>query len=192
MIKVVQTKTGPILSGYQVVMRPIEQSDLELLRNWRNDHDVSQFMVSQSHITREQQQAWFNKILRDTSQMHFVISYKDSVIGSANLKSKSSRDDVTESAIVEPGLYIGEERYRNNIVAFSPTLLLNDYCFDVLKCTKLVAIVKANNTAALNYNAKLGYSVVKQDELVEIELEKTAYQTHSKTLKTLLSRNKQK
>lgn len=192
MISIVETEFGPILSGYQVVMRPIKQDDLELLRNWRNDEGVSQFMVSQSTITQEQQQAWYNKILRDTTQMHFVICYKDNVIGSANLKSKSINTDVKDSDVIEPGLYIGDARYRNNVIAFSPTLLLNDYCFDVLKCTKLVAIVKANNEAALNYNAKLGYIVVKQEELVEIELDKSAYHAQSKTLKALLSRNKQK
>lgn len=188
-ITVVQTDLGPVLSGYQVVMRPIEEDDLETLRCWRNDEGVSQFMVSQSLISVEQQQAWFKKILRDNSQMHFAITYKDKIIGSANIKCASINGDIKDSLILEPGLYIGDEKYRNNIIAFSPTLLLNDYCFDFLKCTKLVAIVKADNKAALNYNAKLGYQVVKQDELMEIQLDKSAYHAQSKTLKALLSRN---
>ena len=189
MIEVKQTARGPVLSGYQVVMRPIALDDLELLRTWRNGQNVSQFMLSHSHISVEQQKAWFKKILRDTSQLHFVICYKDRIIGSANIKCKNSKSDIKHSSILEPGLYIGDEKYRNNIIAFSPTLLLNDYCFDFLQCTKLVALVKADNKAALNYNAKLGYKVIKENELVEIELEKSAYDTQSKMLKALLSRN---
>ena len=189
MIDVKNTHLGPVLSGYQVVMRPVERDDLEMLRTWRNSQNVRQFMLSHSAISAEQQNAWFSKINRDSSQLHFVICYKGTIIGSANIKTHDNAGDINNSQVLEPGLYIGDERYRNNILAFAPTLLVNDYCFDFLHCTKLVAVVKADNKAALNYNAKLGYKIIKQDKLVEIELQKSAYEKQARTLKALLSRN---
>lgn len=177
------------LTGYQVTLRPVELSDLDMLRQWRNSPQVSQYMLSQSMITQEQQLAWFKKVERDDSQQHFMISYKDTLIGSLNIKSKLVGESLAQASVIEPGLYIADNRYRNNIIAFSPTLLINDYCFEQLNCDKLVAVVKSDNHAALNYNEKLGYKVVKQGELIEIELNFDDYQDHSKTLKALLSRN---
>ncbi|WJG10573.1 GNAT family N-acetyltransferase [Aliiglaciecola sp. LCG003] len=182
--------TAPTLEGYGVKLRPVGADDLEQLRQWRNDPQVSQFMLSQKPISAEQQSAWFAHIQRATNQLHFVIEYKGSAIGSANIKTRGGVKSLSGAHSIEPGLYIGEPKYRQNIIAFSPTLLLNDYCFDVLKCQHLRAIVKANNQAALNYNQKLGYRTVQSGDLIEIELNFEDYQRCSVTLKSLLSRNK--
>ncbi|GAA6185383.1 MULTISPECIES: GNAT family N-acetyltransferase [Alteromonadaceae] len=181
-----------VLRGYQVSLREVQESDLPLLRAWRNDPEVSQFMISQAEISEEQQSAWFRKVSRDPSQQHFMIVYKDQDIGSLNIKSRVLGKPLTQAHTIEPGLYIGAAKYRNNIIAFSPTLLINDYCFESLKCKKLVARVKSDNQAALNYNLKLGYQIVNQGDLIEISLNFEDYQRDSKTLKALLSRTPRK
>lgn len=177
-----------ILSGYQVELRTVESADLDMLREWRNDPAVSQHMLSQEQITQEQQQAWFNKIQRDPSQQHFIIIYKKQPIGSANVKSRGIGMPLEAAAAIEPGLYIADERYRNNVLAFAPTLLLNDYCFETLGAEKLLAVVKRTNSAALNYNEKLGYKIESKGELVEISLIFEDYQSQTKQIKALLSR----
>lgn len=176
------------LSGYQVQLTPIEQQDLEMLRTWRNDPNVSQFMLSQEEITPEQQQIWFKKVQRDPNQQHFIIWYKEQPIGAANIRSKDSSQSIELSDIIEAGIYIADHHYRNNILAFAPTLVLNDYCFNQLGVSKLVAVVKADNLAALNYNAKLGYRVDNKDQLMEISLTAEDYEKHTAVLKGLLSR----
>ena len=179
------------LSGYQVQLTQVTQDDLAMLRAWRNDPNVSQFMLSQDNISQEQQQAWFNKISRDDSQQHFVIRYKNQAIGAANIKAFYQGEVLNNARVIEPGLYIAEPQYRNNILAFAPTLLLNDYCFNDLAVEQLKAVVKADNQAALNYNKKLGYQVVNihtNEALVEIVLTNQHYQDKAKMLKTFLSR----
>ncbi|WP_185969289.1 GNAT family N-acetyltransferase [Aliiglaciecola sp. M165] len=178
------------LNGYQVTLRPVLHSDLETLRAWRNSPEVSEHMLSQSTINQEQQLAWFKKVQRDPSQAHFIISYRGEDIGSSNIKSRLAGETLEQARVIEPGLYIADPRYRGNILAFSPTLLINDFCFETLGCKKLVAVVKSTNQAALKYNQKLGYKVVKQGELIEIELNFEDYQQHSKVLKRLLSRER--
>ncbi len=178
----------PRLQGYGVVLRAIEVNDLETLRTWRNDPQVSQFMLSQEPITAEQQSAWYAHIQRAHNQQHFVIEYKGQAIGSANVKTRGIAENLLHAQTLEPGLYIGEAAYRQNIVAFAPTLLLNDYCFETLGCKRLRAVVKAENQAALNYNQKLGYRIVEHGDLIEIELNFEDYQTHTRMLKGLLSR----
>lgn len=170
------------------MLRSIEHGDLEIIRNWRNDPEVSQFMLSQEHITQEQQLAWFNKVSVDLGQHHFMIFYKDVAIGCANVQSRGLGTKLTDATTIEPGLYIADERYRGNIIAFAPTLLLNDYCFETLGANKLLAVVKKSNQAALNYNLKLGYKIESSSDLIEISLNKTDYQTHTQSIKALLSR----
>jgi RimJ/RimL family protein N-acetyltransferase len=183
-----QADKDATLNGYQVTLRVVGEGDLERLRQWRTDPCVSQFMLSQAEISKEQQQAWFKKIQRDTSQQHFIIEYKTRAIGSLNIKARLVGETIENATVIEPGLYISEPTYRNNIVAFSPSLLIIDYCFEQLGCQKLVAVVKSDNHAALKYNQKLGYKIVKQGDLIEIELNFDDYQAHSKKLKSLLSR----
>lgn len=181
--------SSPVLSGYSVSLRPVIESDLEQLRVWRNDPQVSQYMLSQDIISAEQQLAWFKKIQRDPSQLHFIIEYKQQPIGSANIKARGIGKTLQQADVIEPGLYIALEQYRNNIVAFAPTLLLNDYCFEQLRCQCLRAIVKPDNQAALHYNQKLGYKIITNGELIEIELNFDDYQAHTQGLKALLSRS---
>ena len=176
------------LSGYQIELRQVSQDDLDLVRQWRNDPNVAQFMLSQQTISQEQQQAWYNKICSDPSQAHYMICYKSQRIGVINIRACYQHEDLANARAIEPGLYIGFEKYRNNLLAFAPTLLINDYCFDTLQVSTLKAVVKSDNQAALNYNLKMGYKIDKKHELVEISLTKNNYEQGSKLLKSMLSR----
>ncbi|MBC3765031.1 GNAT family N-acetyltransferase [Neptunicella marina] len=178
-----------MLKGYQVVLRDINQDDLSMLRDWRNSAEVSRYMLSQEQITAEQQLAWFNKIQRDESQQHWIIEYKQQAIGSINIKANTVGKKLTEAKELEVGLYIADNRYRGNIVAFAPTLLVNDYCFNQLGVEALIAVVKTDNQAALSYNQKLGYQLQKQqDNLQHIRLNQANYEQATSTIKQLLSR----
>lgn len=147
--------------GYGVELRTVEQDDIELLRNWRNREDIRSMMKSTSYITKEQQQAWFESLEEATHVRHFLISYKGQNIGSATLTGvkfvAGFTDDLENASEIEPGLYIGEEKFRNNILAFAPSLVACDYCFDELQVKKLIATVNRENKQALAYNNKLGY-----------------------------------
>lgn len=175
------------LEGYQVVLQTITADDIEMLRTWRNDPKISQFMLSQEVISREQQQTWFEKVTTDLKQHHFVIYYKNRAIGAANIKAKDGAN-LSSAKIIEPGLYIFDDRYRGNILAFAPTLLLNDYCFESLSANSLEAIVLKENSAALNYNIKLGYKVTEEKSDFLISLTQSDYELAAGPLKKLLSR----
>ncbi|BDX07790.1 GNAT family N-acetyltransferase [Planctobacterium marinum] len=179
---------GVKLCGYGVDMVPVASHHLELLRQWRNSNFVRQQMVSNDHISGEQQLRWFDNICLRNDQVHFVIQYKGEAIGSANLKALCG-NSVEQANRLEPGIYIGDERYHSNILAFAPSLLLLDYCFDDLGVKQLFAKVKINNQAALNYNHKLGYREVDKDgEYVFITLDYERYLASTVTLKKLFSR----
>jgi len=43
----------------------VKQEDIELIRQWRNSEEVSSYMYSTAKITKEEQEAWFERINDD-------------------------------------------------------------------------------------------------------------------------------
>ena len=168
-----------VLDANCVRLRVIEEQDLEMVRNWRNDPKISQFMLSQNTISDSEQKQWFALVSSSKSQLHFIIEYKGTPIGVANLKALNS-DSLINATHIEPGLYIFDDRYRGSFLAFCPAITLNDYCFEVLGCQYLVARVLPNNEAALRYNASLGYEKTNDnDGLITMQLTPQQYAVKS-------------
>ena len=93
------------------------------------------------------------------------------------------------------GIGIGEGRYKNNILAFAPTLAMYDYCFEQFNTQHFKARVKATNSAAIHYNQKLGYKTIRTEEqgsVLEMLLTYNDYQSSTKMLKQFLSRSSKK
>ena len=183
-----------VIEAYNVTLCPVEEADLEQLRQWRNSAEIAQQMVSQEKITPQQQLHWYQQSQTRKDQQHFAIRFRHQLIGAANIKSLNG-NAIMPGVCLEPGIYIGEQRYRSNILAFAPSLALLDYCFDTLRSPLLKAKVKVSNQSALSYNFKLGYVEVdkeneadKENDYIHIELAEPQYQLASKNLKHLLSR----
>lgn len=178
------------ITGYQVTLKAITEADLEQIRQWRNSDFVRNKMISTERIEIEQQRAWFKKIQQDNTQLHWLIEYKNESIGVTNVRTVVKGQTVESAPMLEPGLYIGHERYHGNLIAFSPTLVMYDYCFAHFNVTQFKAIVKADNTAALKYNQQLGYEIICQGKYYELRLQRDAYERHTEKLKQLLSRQR--
>lgn len=181
-----------MIDAYGIQLRPIAEEHLEPLRKWRNSPEVAHQMVTQKLITVTQQVQWFHSIRERKDQQHFAILYRQQLIGAANLKTLNG-GHIVDADTLEPGIYIGAERYRANVLAFAPSLTLLDYCFDGLKVKQLTARVKVSNQAALSYNYKLGYVAVDKDErFVQIALKAQPYHDATTQLKSLFNRNRRK
>ena len=152
------------ISAYKVVLRDIVETDIETLRQWRNQDDIRSQMLDQQMITVEQQQAWFKGLAQHDTQQHFALEYKSQLVGYANIKSPCQLPLTQTEQTLETGLYLGAPKYRGTFLAFCVALALTDYCFNQLEAKQLVATVLPSNQAALNFNQQLGYVIVKQDK----------------------------
>ena len=54
-----------MLQKENVVLRRVENKDIEMIRNWRNDPKISQYMSFRDYITPEMQKKWFDKWRRN-------------------------------------------------------------------------------------------------------------------------------
>lgn len=147
-----------VIEANGVALREITEADLELVRQWRNDPEIAQYMLTQQYISEAQQLRWFASISGARDQQHFLILYKQQAIGVTNVKAPAGSLLANQKQL-ETGLYIGEQRFRGSFLAFCPALTLHDYCFLTLSCHTLTATVLPSNQAALRFNQRLGYKV---------------------------------
>lgn len=177
------------IEAYGVILKPVAEVDLELIREWRNDPQMRQHMIDQADISKVQQVRWFEHIRHAISQQHYLITYKEHAIGVINIKSVD-HGPLFQAEEIEVGLYISHPRYRNNFLAFCPSLTILDYCFDELCCQKIVARVLPHNQSAINYNRQLGYVVSSEQkaqyELIHMQLDPESYRAASRKIKSLI------
>ncbi len=177
-------------SAFQVSLTPIAEAHQAQIRAWRNQPEIRQQMLASEEISEEQQQAWFKKTKYDPKQLHWIVHFRDRPIGVTNVKSLEMGKAASQATVLEPGLYIGEQAYQNNIIAFAPTLAMYDFCFEHFNVQQFRAIVKSSNTQAMHYNEKLGYQQVEEGELCVLELNIEDYRQHTKTIRQFLSRER--
>ncbi|MCU4674754.1 GNAT family N-acetyltransferase [Catenovulum sp. 2E275] len=169
------------------MLKQIDDNNYALLQQWRNQPEIREQMVNQQLISMSSHQIWYESVKHALNQQHFVIYYKDLAIGSINIRTRQAYLYQADSA--EVGLYIAEAKYKNNILAFAPSLAINDYAFNDLGINHLASKVRLTNQAAIKYNQQLGYQFSPLDEdFTEIKLTADNYNNATKQLKTWLSR----
>lgn len=175
------------ISAYSVNLRPINENDLPLLLTWRNREDIRLCMLNQNIITQSEHSNWYQNIKHSAQEQHYIIYYKELAIGAINIRCKNENLSSTQDA--EIGLYIAEEKYQGNIIAFAPALALTDFAFHHLNIKTLSSKVIASNASALKYNRQLGYNISEPlNSIVDISLTLDSYNKNTINLKKLLNR----
>ena len=140
------------ISNYGVELISLTESDLELVRTWRNQADVAESMFYQEEISPEMQQNWFNSL--DESSLYLVIEKEGVKIGVINVKDINWRTRVGEA-----GIFIGDSKYRHSTVPLQAVFALMDAFFFEFNFAKLNAQVRRENDDAIDFNIQLGYRV---------------------------------
>lgn len=108
----------------EVVVRPLEEGDIESLRVWRNEPSNTRYLSKVPFITPEMQKKWYENYLANDEELQFAICFKDSgeLIGSAALYDISLIDgesgkhvsmaDLRQAAEEKEAAYIGAASER--------------------------------------------------------------------------------
>jgi len=169
---------------YGVTLKPLSADMLEMVREWRNDPEISQHMLTQDYISADQQRDWYAKIARQTSVIYWVVWFKGEPIGVASLTAIDQ-----ERGIAEPGMYIYPEQYRNNIVPFCVAFALNDFAFQELNLKLLIGKIFEDNAASLRFHEKTGYRPVANEVQREFGLAEVTMHKGQKLYWFTLSRD---
>lgn len=153
-----------IIDNYGIELKQLTKNKIELLRMWRNDPKISQYLITRTYITPEMQAKWFQSI-SNSKCYYFMINCQGEDIGLVNLK-----DIDYEKKCAEPGIFIYEDNYLNGDISFRAALNNMDFAFDVLRLESLYGYVLKENRRARRFNSALGYTVAPNQEDESIQL----------------------
>ena len=139
------------LKSNSITLTKLDESSLELLRNWRNTTQISNNMEFSGYITSEDQKVWFKNLCNKTNY-YFIINYHNRKIGLIHLNKFDH-----ENSSAHAGLFIAENEFTGTGISLGASLLLLTYAFDEIKLNIVYAKIKRNNLSALKYNSGLGF-----------------------------------
>ena len=146
-----------MIIGRGIDLKPIEESDIEQLREWRNSKEVSDYMLTREIISKEQQEFWYASITKSKNELYWIIqTKKGKQVGMACL-TKIKLHEFN----AEPGLYIGNKEDRSSLFGMEAYYLLLDYGFKNLGLEIMYGTVLESNIAAIKMNNMFGYKTEK-------------------------------
>ena len=146
------------ITKYGVTLVRLTEDKIELVRNWRNDPKIAQYMEFKEYITPEMQLEWFNKINNDNNYF-FLIEYEEKEIGLINVRDINSIEKVGEG-----GIFIFDDNCLNSDISFRASLCLNDFGFETLLLKKMKAHILRNNKRAIQFNKLMGYKLAENQD----------------------------
>jgi len=153
------------LEQYGVKLIRLDVEDIELVRHWRNQSDIANYMEYRNYITPEAQVKWFESI-NNKFNYYFIIEFEGNKIGLINSKNYSSTEGFGEG-----GIFIWDKAYENSFAAaFASLCLLNWVFFDLKLCDRSRARILRTNDRAIYYNKLIGYKILPGQEEVENQL----------------------
>ena len=168
------------ITRYGNTLERLQPAHAEMVRNWRNDPKIQQFMFYKGEITATMQKEWFASIDNEQN-FFFVIIYKQAPVGLINISSID-----WENKTAYTGLFIYEEKFWGSDVPVMASLAMLDVFFILFDIQSAYAKVKGNNMVAHNYNSSLGFSRTKKIEYglgYEYMLQKEIYLLETKELR---------
>lgn len=135
-----------------ISIRPVANEDLEMIRNWRNSPEVSQYMYTEPFISKEDQIAWFTEISADPTCKYLVVEYEGKPLGLLYFTEISKTFDSCFWAF-----YLGDTSVRGAGIGTKIEYNALSYIFDTLKLNKLRCEVLINNEKVIKMHEKFGF-----------------------------------
>lgn len=145
------------LIGKKVILRPIEQDDLEMLRELTNDPEFEKMIVGWSFpISKKDQFEWFSNIKNNLSRLRYIIETKDDgAVGMIGLRDI----DWKNGSAYGLGMRIARKEIRTHGLATDAWMTLMKYAFEELRLNRINGSALAYNKASLRVCEKVGFKI---------------------------------
>lgn len=169
-----------IIEKYNVKLRRLEKTDLELVRLQRNSPAIRTRMFYQEEITPTAQEQWFDSI---NNEMHyyFVIEAKGKRVGLLNGNIRSF-----DEGTIEAGIFIWDQQFLASRTAAASALCVLDFHFTLMEMNEVFIEVRTDNEKAIAFNEYLGFKRLKEEHEVGriwLYLEKKSYLERTQKLR---------
>jgi len=145
-----------------VNVNDIDKDLIEKIRNWRNNKNISKYMLNNRYISREEHKSWIKKIKKEENLKAWVIKFNDKPIGLVSLSNIN-----WDKKITEWGFYIYEKSARGKGLGSSTLFKLMCIVFDEMKFKIMRTYVLDNNNIAKHLYKKFGFKLIKKINEVE-------------------------
>ena len=132
-------------------MRPIERADLEQVLAWRNSERIRSVMINDHIITMPEHLAWFERIKKLETPLHFIFQYKGRPIGYLCFTDVDFKNLTCSS-----GMYLGEQTDLPDLAGIVISFFIAEYAFEKLGMRKLWGYAFAYNKKILKVNQLFG------------------------------------
>lgn len=140
-----------IITGKNIILRPITLDDTDLIVKWRNNPSVVQNFIFREKFTKEMHENWMRTKVEPGQVIQYIVEEKKSgrPIGSVYFR------DVNENYnSAEFGIFIGEDDARGKGYGKEITSLFVRYGFESLGLHRIqLRLVKGNAAAARTYSS---------------------------------------
>lgn len=137
-----------------LVLRSIEEKDLENLRNWKNDNRKAFFY--QEIITPQQQREWFLSYLKDPDNTMFVVEYENRPVGCLGYKLQEGTPDIYNVILSDP-------EFKRRGIMSNALKMMDSYLYRIGYREVTLKVIKSN-IEAINFYKKNGYEILKDEE----------------------------
>lgn len=129
--------------------RPVEERDLDMLADHRNDYATFTNLTSPLPVFKDKQQDWLRSLGYD--KMYFIGEFEDKPVAFLRL---TDLDWVNRNAAVGIDVFF-TSRGRGHAKALFPMLV--QYCFNTLNLERVWLLVRDHNSAAQHIYTELGF-----------------------------------
>ncbi|HAB89943.1 MAG TPA: hypothetical protein DCF84_05345 [Bacteroidetes bacterium] len=150
---------------------PLQAKHLELVRQWRNSSMVNHHMINQEHITKEQQQQWYQS-RNSTREAYFIAQYLGDNIGMFYWTDVSQ-----EASSIQTHGFIGETQWHKTPVSSLAIIAFYKLCFQQFDMV-WGRILKTNKNF-LSLQETLSASCTDQGNYMFCELDKSTFYSSS-------------
>lgn len=143
------------IKGKKVILRAIEERDLELLHKWSNDPEIN-YMLGGWHFpsSMQDQKKWFEGLNLNSNNQRFAIDTPDlGLIGMINIVDINWKDRRAFT-----GLLLGDKDMRGKGYGVDSIMTMNKYAFEELGLVRLDSTIIASNEPSIGaYTKRSGW-----------------------------------
>lgn len=145
------------LYGKKVVLRAVEEEDIEMLRKLINSPDYERMIVGWSFpVSKKDQAEWFANSKNDLSRLRYTIVTKDDgPVGMIGLRDIDWKNGVASGL----GMRIAKKEIRTKGIATDAWMTLMKYAFSELRLNRVNGSALAYNKISLRVCEKVGFKV---------------------------------
>ena len=144
-----------MLVGEHIKLRPVEESDLTLLVEWRNNPAIWASFFNKFPLSHTGQRGWYKAVSEDRSRLFLMIQALDSkeAIGTIGFDRIDPVNQVAEYG----NALIALERFKGKGLAREATMLLLEYGFARLNLNRIFLHVLVDNEPATRLYRRCGF-----------------------------------